>query len=69
MTAAREAAAALFGVAPERMERAAVVAATAHQELMTVFTPFAHWWEALDVPYPGDLNEPPVLEIERGIAR
>jgi hypothetical protein len=48
--------AALFDIAPDRIVSAARQAADAHEQLGVVFTPFAPWWAALDVVFPGELG-------------
>lgn len=61
---ARAAAAALFGVPPERMEQAARRSANAHQDLGSVFTPFEAWWDALGAVYPVEQGDPSFVLVE-----
>jgi hypothetical protein len=52
--------AALYDIPPDRIAPVARYAETAHAELGEVFTPFAPWWDALGVAYPGELGPPDV---------
>ncbi len=56
--------AATYGVPVEPVERAGRYAAVAHEKLGRLFTPFVPWWEAVHVPYPGDLGTPDVVLLD-----
>jgi hypothetical protein len=56
--------AALYRVPLEPVKNAGQYAAVAHEELGVIFTPFAPWWNAIDVSYPGDLGAPDLVLLD-----
>jgi hypothetical protein len=50
--------AALYDIPPERVVPVAGYERSAHEQMGVVFAPFAPWWDAIGVVYPGELGPP-----------